>query len=323
MRGFILARVGQAAVVVVAVATLTFALTRLAPGDPFLAVDDQRMSAADIAALREQWGYDRPVWVQYGKWIGNFATGDLGWSHSRGRPVSDVLREAVPNTLLLTVPAAVFGLLIGVAFGTWKAVRHGSVLARAGDAATLAFVSIPDFIVAVAVLSVFGIELQWFPTSQMVDMVHHDSLSFPGRVGDIARHMVLPSGTLALIIATSVSRYHRAAMLGVLREDYLRTARAKGASEQRVILRHALRNALGPVIAIAGLLTPTLFAGAVFVEKVFAWPGMGLTVVDAVSGRDYALVQATVLMGTVLVVFSATLADVVAVLVNPRTRIDV
>lgn len=322
MRGFILARVGQAAVVVVAVATLTFALARLAPGDPFLAFDDQRLTETDRVALRAQWGYDRPLVAQYGTWLGNFATGDLGWSHSRGRPVSHVLREAVPNTLLLTVPAVVFGLVIGVALGTWQAVRRSHALVRATDAATLAFVSIPDFIVAVAVLSVVGIELQWLPTSGMVDVVHHDSLSLLGRAGDIARHMVLPSATLALIIAASVSRYHRAAMIGVLQEDYLRTARAKGAPERRVILQHALRNALGPVIAIAGLLAPTLFAGAVFVEKVFGWPGMGLTVVDAVAGRDYALVQATVLIGTVLVVVSAIVADIVAVLVNPRTRID-
>ena len=322
MRGFILARLAQAAVVIVAVATLTFALARLAPGDPFLAFDDPRLTEADRTALRADWGYDRPLYVQYGRWIGNLATGDLGWSHSRGRPVSEVLSAAVPNTLLLTFPAVLFGLLGGVAFGTWKAVRHGRFATRAADAATLAFVSIPDFIVAVAVLSIVGIELQWLPTSGMVDVVNHDAMSLFGRAGDIATHMILPAGTLALIIAAAVSRYHRAAMLGVLQSDHLRTARAKGASETRIIMRHALPNALGPVIAIAGLLAPAVFGGAVFVEKVFAWPGMGLIVVDAVTGRDYALVQATVLIGTVLVVVSSIVADIVAVMVNPRTRID-
>jgi peptide/nickel transport system permease protein len=322
VRGFILARLGQAVVVIAAVATLTFGLSRLAPGDPFLAFDDARLTEQERAAMRTDWGYDRPLVEQYGRWLGNLAAGDLGWSHSRSRPVSEVLAAAVPNTLLLTLPAVLLGLLGGVAFGTWKAVRHGRFTTRAADAFTLAFVSVPDFIVAVAVLSIAGIELNWFPTSGMIDVVNHDSMSIVGRMGDIATHMVLPVGTLAIIIAAAVSRYHRAAMLSVLQSDHLRTARAKGASERRVIMRHALPNALGPVIAIAGLLAPTVFGGAVFVEKVFGWPGMGLTVVDAVTGRDYALVQATVLIGTVLVVASAIVADIVAVMVNPRTRID-
>jgi ABC-type dipeptide/oligopeptide/nickel transport system permease component len=132
----------------------------------------------------------------------------------------------------------------------------------------------------------------------------------------------LPAATLAVLIAASVSRYQRTAMLGVMREDYLRTARAKGATARRVLLRHALRNALGPVIAIGGLLVPAVLAGAVFVEKVFAWPGMGLTIVHAVAGRDYALVQAIVLIGTVLVLVANTAADAIAAAVNPRTRLE-
>lgn len=322
MRGFLLARARQAVLVIIAVATITFALAHAAPGDPFWAIDDPQLGEAARAQLRAQWGYDQPVWSQYLRWLGNFATGDFGWSHSRGRPVVDVLRDAVPNTLLLMIPAVVLGVLAGVAFGTWQAARHGRRGARIADAAALALASVPDFLVALAALTLVSVTLGLAPVSGMVDPVHHDSLSWFGRVADVAAHLWLPAGTLATLIAVSVSRYQRTAVLGALREDYARTARAKGATERHVLVHHVLRNALGPVIAIGGLLVPSMVAGAVFVEKVFAWPGMGLTVVDAVAGRDYALVQAIVVISTVLVLVANTAADVVAAAVNPRTRLE-
>lgn len=322
MRGFLLARARQAALVIVAVVTITFVLAHAAPGDPFWAIEDPQMTAADRDRLREQWGYDAPILQQYGRWIANFAQGDFGWSHSRSQPVSAVLRDAIPNTLLLTVPAVILGVLAGMAFGTWQAVKRRTALARISDATTLALISIPDFVVALALLSLFAVHWQLAPVSGMVDAVYHDSLSTLGRIGDVLAHMALPGVTLALIVAAVVSRYQRAAVLGVLQEEYLRTAHAKGAPPGHIVLHHVLRNASGPVIAIAGLLVPTMFAGAVFVEKIFAWPGMGLTVVDAVAGRDYALVQAIVVIGTVIVLVANTLADVVAAAVNPRTRLE-
>ena len=322
MRGFLLARARQAALVLVAVVTLTFVLAHAAPGDPFWAIEDPQFSAAERDRLRSAWGYDLPVWKQYVTWLGNIATGDFGWSHSRGQPVAAVLRDAVPNTLLLMVPAVLIGMLAGVALGTWQAARHERAAARAADTATLILVSIPDFVVALLALSLFGLQWQLAPASGMVDPVFHDSMPALSRILDVASHLWLPAGTLAVLIAAAVSRYQRVAVLGVLHEPYIQTARAKGASERVTILRHAVPNALGPVIAIGGLLFPTMFAGAVFVEKIFAWPGMGLTIVDAVAGRDYALVQAIVVAGTVLVLAANTAADILASVVNPRTRLD-
>jgi peptide/nickel transport system permease protein len=322
VRGFLLARARQAALVLVAVVTLTFVLAHAAPGDPFWAIEDPQLSAAERDRLRTEWGYDLPVWKQYVTWLGNIATGDFGWSHSRGQPVAAVLRDAVPNTLLLMLPAVLLGMLAGIALGTWQAARHGRAASRAVDAATLTLASIPDFVVALVVLSLFALRWHLAPASGMVDPVFHDSMPALGRMLDVASHLWLPGCTLALLIAAAVSRYQRVAVLGVLHEPYIQTARAKGASDRVTILRHAVPNALGPVIAIGGLLFPTMFAGAVFVEKIFAWPGMGRTIVDAVAGRDYALVQAIVVAGTVLVLVANTAADIIASVVNPRTRLE-
>jgi peptide/nickel transport system permease protein len=319
---FIFVRARQAAIVIFAVVTLAFVLAHAAPGDPFWAIDDSQMAAAEQARLRAQWGYDQPVHIQYGRWLVNIARGDFGWSHSRNQFVSDVLLDVVPNTLLLMVPALVLGLLAGVALGTWQAARWGRVPARIADVATLTIVSVPDFIVAVVMLTVFAVQWRLAPLSGMTNAVMHASMSFFGRVGDVLAHLVLPALTLALLVAASVSRYQRSAMLGVLHADFLRTARATGASEMRVVLRHGLRNALGPVITIGGLLLPLMFAGTVFIERVFSWPGMGRTLVDAVAGRDYHLVQAVVLIGTTLVTVAGAASDIIAVIANPRTRLD-
>jgi peptide/nickel transport system permease protein len=315
---FALQRSGQTAVVVVLVVTISFTLAHLAPGDPFTSFDEPGTATVDRATLRAQWGYDLPVWRQYVRWVANFASGDFGWSHSRAQPVSAVLRDAVPNTLVLMLPAVCLGLLAGVALGTWQAARRGSLLERASGTATLTLISIPEFIVALTVLLVVAVRWQLAPVSGMVDPVRHDALSLTGRVRDVLAHLVLPGSTLAALIAASVSRYQRAAVLLVLPEDFLRTARAKGATLRRVLLRHALRNALGPVITIAGLLLPAVFGGTVFIERVFAWPGMGLTLVEAVAGRDYPLVQAIVLVGTTLVAAGGAAADVLAAAANPR-----
>jgi peptide/nickel transport system permease protein len=318
---FLLSRARQAAIVVVGVSTLVFVLARVAPGDPFTAFDDPLQTQDDRARLRATWGYDLPLWQQYGRWLGNFARGDFGWSHARSRPVADVLRDAVPNTLVLTVPAFVIGLLAGVALGTWQAARRGRQTERVASAATLTLISVPDFVVALGALTLFTIQWRLAPGSGMIDPIMHDSMSPIGRVGDVLAHLVLPCTTLIVLVAASVSRYQRAAVIGVMHEEFLRTARAKGASDLRVIARHAVRGSLGPVIAIAGLMLPALFGGAVFIETIFGWPGIGRALVEGVGSRDYALVQAAVVIGTILVVLAATLADIVAAMVNPRLRL--
>jgi peptide/nickel transport system permease protein len=323
VRRFVVARGAQALLVIALVATLAFALVHLAPGDPFGAnLDDPSNSAALHAQQMHRWGYDQPLPVQYVKWLGNVLRGEFGWSHSRNRPVTMVLRETIPRTLLLMGTALGFGVLAGLALGTWQASHRGTTAERVSGAITVATLSVPEFLVALAALSIPAARWHWFPVGGIVDPAMHDSMSAAGRALDVLRHLVLPAATLALVTAASVSRYHRSAMLAVLPEEYARTARAKGARELRVLMRHALPNALGPVITIVGLALPVMFGGAVFVESIFNWPGVGRMMVDAVTGNDYALVMAGVLMGTVLVALGSALADTLARLADPRVRIE-
>lgn len=322
MRRFLIARGAQAFVVVALVATLAFVLVHVAPGDPFgNSLDDPTNTTVLHAQQMHQWGYDQPLPVQYVKWLENLGRGEFGWSHSRNRRVAEVLSETVPRTLLLMGTALIAGVLAGVALGTWQAARRGSGAERATSALAIATLSIPEFLVALAALALPAARWHWFPVSGIVDPAMHDSMNAFGRAADVLRHLALPAATLALITAASVSRFHRTAMLAVLPEEYVRTARAKGAGEFTAVVSHALRNALGPLITIVGLLLPALFGGAVFVETIFSWPGIGRMMVDAVSGNDYPLVLAGVIVGSVLVAVGSALADVLAALANPRVRI--
>ena len=321
LRRFLLARSAQAAVVIAIVATLAFVLVHIAPGDPFAQnLEDPSNTASTHAQEMHRWGYDRPIAVQYVKWMGNLARGDFGWSHTRNRPVSQVMMQTIPRTLLLMGTALVTGLLAGLALGTWQAARQGTFAARASGVAAVAVLSIPEFLIALAALALPAAAWHWFPVSGIGDPALHDSMSALGRIGDTLRHLVLPAGTLALVTAAGVSRYHRAAMLAVLPEEFVRTARAKGAGEYAAVVRHALRNALGPFITILGLIVPALFGGAVFVETIFNWPGMGRMMFDAVHGNDYPLVLAGVLAGTVFVVIGNALADVLQAMADPRLQ---
>ncbi len=323
MRRFLLARGAQAVTVIAIVATLAFVLVHLAPGDPFASnLDDPSNSAELHAAQIHHWGYDQPLAVQYVKWVGNLARLQFGWSHSRGRWVTDVLRETIPRSMLLMGTAIVFGVFAGVALGTWQAPRRGSMAEKISGSLAIVTLSMPEFLVAIAALAIPAARWHWFPVSGIVNPAMHDSMNAAARAGDILLHLALPAGTLALLIAASVSRYQRMAMLAVLPDEFIRTARAKGAAEHDIVWRHALRNSLGPLTTIIGLLLPTLFSGAVFVETIFSWPGIGRMMVEAVGTVDYPLVLAGVLAGSVFVALGSALADVLAAFADPRVRID-
>ncbi len=322
MRRFLLARGAQALIVVALVATLAFVLVHLAPGDPFSQTFDDPAHSAELHAEQlHRWGYDQPLPVQYAKWLGNVARLEFGWSHSRNRPVTAVLRETVPRTLLLMGTALALGIAAGVGLGTWQAARHGTPAERATSAAALTLIAIPEFLVALAMLAIPAATWHWFPVSGIADPAGQDSMSALARIGDVARHLALPAGTLAALAAAAISRYHRTAMLAVLPEEFIRAARAKGAGEFAVIVRHALRNSLLPLVTIVGVLVPALFGGAVFVETIFSWPGVGRMMFDAVHGNDYPLVLAGVMVGSALVVLGSTVADLLAALVDPRVRL--
>lgn len=321
MRRLLAARAAQAVIVVAIVATIVFALTHLAPGDPFAtAIGTGELHPAQREALRAQYGFDKPIATQYVMYLRNVARGDFGWSFSRSRPVAAALATAVPNTLLLMGTALLFSLALGVAAGVLQAARRDSAVDRGSSAILLVFYSMPDFWLALMMMLAFAYALPLFPVSGMIDPVMHDYLGPWGRIIDRLRHLVLPATTLTLLITAAVARHQRAALLDASRADFTRTARAKGLSDRAVLVRHTLRNSIGTTITLVGLMFPALLGGAVLVETVFAWPGMGQLATSAITTRDYSLVTATAIIGAVMTVVGSALADVLTAVADPRLR---
>lgn len=320
MRRFVAVRLAQGVVVLLLVTTITFFLIHLAPGDPF-AEGDNRLTPALRAQLRSQFGYDRPLAEQYARYVVNVAHGNLGWSHSLRVPVSTALAVALPRTLLLMGVALVLSFAIGIAAATFE-VRHGGRPAgRVANGATLLVYSLPDFWLALMLLLAFAYWIPVLPAGGMTDVIMHDYMSPTAALMDYLRHLLLPALALTLVLGAMIARYQRSALLEVLPLDFVRTARAKGLDERAVVNRHALRNALLPMITLAGLALPTLVGGAVFVERVFAWPGMGWLVTQAVALRDYPLVVAAVVVGAAVVVAGSIVADVAYAWADPRIRV--
>jgi peptide/nickel transport system permease protein len=320
VRRYLAGRLLQALVVVLLVATASFFLAHLAPGGPF-ALEDPRVSEAIRAQWRAEFGLDRPVPEQFGRFLLGAVRGDLGYSLSRRAPVGELLAAAIPRTLLLMGVALAISIGAGVVLGVYQAVRRGRGAERLLSGVSLFFYSLPDFWLALVVLLAFSYWLPLFPAGGIVDATIHEYLGFWGRLWDRILHLVLPATTLALLTTAAVARYQRAAMLEVIELDFVRTARAKGLPERLVVGRHALRNALLPVITLIGLALPALVGGAVFVETVFSWPGMGRLAAEAIAGRDYPLITATVAVGGVTVTLGSLLADVLYAVADPRVRV--
>lgn len=321
MLRYIARRLGQAAVIVAIVATITFALIHLAPGDPFSAVmDNPNVSERVRATLRAQYGLDRPLPEQFVRYVGQLAHGELGWSFSHDRPVREVLATALPNTLLLMVIALVGSFALGILVALIQVARRGSATDHVISGVSLFFFSMPDFWLAILALLAFTYWLPIFPVGGAVDPVMHEYMGLGARIVDRLRHLALPALTLTVLAAPGVARYQRAALLDVLPADYIRTARLKGLSEREILRRHALRNALLPIISLLGLSFPALLTGAFFIEKIFAWPGMGLAVVNAIGTRDYPLVVGGVILGSIMVTLGSILADLLYAWADPRLR---
>ena len=319
MRRQLAARLLKSLIVVLIVTTVSFFLIRSAPGDPF-AYDGPNITPAIRAQWRAQYGYDRPVPEQFVRYITSVVHGQLGYSHSQRRPVSEVLAIALPRTLLLVGVSLVLSFGLGMILGVVQATRRGSRIDRAVSAILLFFYSLPDFWFAIMMLIAFTTWIPLFPSGGIVDPVMHEYMRpWPAFV-DRIRHLVLPAITLTLLVSAVIARYQRSAMLDVLPAEFIRTARAKGVSERRVVWRHALRTALTPVIALLGLLLPAVVGGSVFVETVFGWPGMGLLTADAVFNRDYDLLTASVVVGAVMVAVGNLLADLLHAAADPRLR---
>jgi peptide/nickel transport system permease protein len=314
-------RLGQAAVIVAIVAAITFALIHLAPGDPFSAVmDNPDVSETVRQTLRAQYGLDRPLPEQFVRYVNSLAHGQLGWSFSHERPVLEVLGSALPNTLLLMGVALVGSFTLGILIALIQVARRGSIIDHTLSGISLFFFSMPDFWLAILTLLTFTYWLPVFPVGGAVDPVMHEYMGLGGRFVDRLWHLALPALTLTLLASAVVARYQRAALLDVLPADYIRTARLKGLTEREILRRHALRNALLPIISLVGLSFPALLTGAFFVEKIFAWPGMGYAVMSAIGTRDYPLVVGGVIIGSIMVTLGSLLSDLLYAWADPRLR---
>ncbi len=307
------------------IVTLTFLLLHLAPGDPTTAYFNPNIPPDVIEQMRRNLGLDRPLPVQYLDWLRSFFTGHFGYSFSQHRPVSAVILDALPNTLLLSGISLVLIFVIGCAAGVVQAVRQYSAADQVLTLLGLAIYSVPGFwlgLMLILLVSSPAIS-SWLhlPISGMVS-IDHEYLGWWGRVADRARHLVLPVIALGLASAAGVARYMRGSMLEVVGQDYIRTARAKGLPERRVILGHALRNALLPIVSLFGLYLPLLFGGTVVIEVVFSWPGMGRLLYNAILARDYPVVMAATFLFGALVVLGNLVADLLYAAVDPRVRYE-
>lgn len=328
MLRYIVRRLLGAIPLVLGIATLIFILMNLAPGDPVLMFAQPGIDPSVLAQIRVNLGLDQPIHVRYVEWIGNLLQGDLGTSFQTSRPVLEIIRNLLPNTLLLSGCALALAFLLGIVIGTYQAVRQYSVADSVLSVVLLFFYSMPSFWLAlmlVLTMSLFARNLWewpiWFPSTGIMSV---DAVSM-GRVEYFLNrlwHLVLPTLSLALVLTAGIARYMRGSMLEVIRQDYVRTARAKGLSEFVVVFKHALRNALLPIITLVGLYLPYLISGTLFVELIFAWPGMGRALVNAVFTRDYPLVIGGALFFSTIVVLANLLADILYAAVDPRVRYD-
>jgi peptide/nickel transport system permease protein len=327
MGAFILKRLLGAIPLLLGIATIIFFVLNRAPGDPTAFYLNPNVPPEVIEQLRRNLGLDQPLYIQYFRWMSSFFRGDFGYSFAQSRPVGDVLFDALPNTLMLTGSALVLVFLIGILIGVVQAVRQYSLFDSVSSVTSLFFYSMPSFWLALMLMLVFSLKAhQWGwpialpPTG--ITSVDYEFMSGGEKIMDRIAHLILPVGTLTLALAAGVARYTRGAMLEVIRQDFIRTARAKGLPERTVIMKHALRNSMLPVITLLGLYLPFLFSGAVFVEVIFAWPGMGRVIVDAIFQRDYPLVMATSFLFAVIVVLGNLVADVLYAVADPRIRYD-
>jgi peptide/nickel transport system permease protein len=318
--GYLIRRLAAAALLLWLVLTTTFVLLRLVPGDAATTISDLPIPQPQREILIHAYGLDRPLPEQYVRWLGAVVLhGNLGISYAQLRPVRSVVAEALPATLLLAAAALLIEYGVGTALGVAAARRSGSVLDKAIRVATLLLYSQPLFWLGLMAILLFSDRLGWLPASHMFS-IGADEMGRGARLADLAKHLVLPAMTLGLAQAGAAARFVRAGLLEVLGRDYIRTARAKGLSERRVVWVHGMRAALVPIIQLLALSVPSLLSGAFITEVVFAWPGLGRITFNAILARDSPVLLATTGVSAILVVGSNLVADLLHAAVDPRVR---
>ncbi len=304
MRTYILRRLAQSALTLLGVSVLVFAILRVLPGDPARMLLPDGAPESAVAELNRQLGLREPLVVQYGLFLRSVARGDFGQSFQYRAPALRVVLERLPATVQLTLAAMLVTIAVGVSLGIFTAVRRGTGYDVAGTIVAVVGQSLPNFWLGIMLILLFGVALRWLPTSGFASW----------------SSLVLPAITLAAFPTALVARLTRSSMLEILNRDYIRTGRAKGLAEQSVVLRHALRNAAIPVLTVVGLQIGALLGGAVITESVFAWPGMGKLIVDAIFFRDFPVVQTVLILSATVFVAINLLVDLLYTVIDPRIR---
>ena len=316
MRRYLARRLLLLVPVLAGVSVVIFMVLHLSPGDPVEIMLGSQATQEDRARLRAELGLDQPLHVQYGRWLGHVARGDLGRSLWMKRPVLDEVLGRFKATLVLTGTALLLSSLAGVALGVASAIRPHSVLDRLSAVASLFGASMPTFWLGIVLMVIFALWLGWLPASGMY------AAYGGGDLRDLLAHLVLPAVTLAAASVTIIARLTRATMLETLGQDYIRTARAKGVVERAVVLRHGLKNALIPIVTVVGVQAGYLLGGAVLTETVFAWPGVGTLMVQGILARDFPLVQGCVLVVALSFVLVNLAVDLLYAWLDPRIRYE-
>lgn len=311
MVSFLIKRMGFALFTLFSVLTLVFVIVRILPGDPALVILGDQASPQSIAAVHHKLGLDQPIIIQYGQFMLRALQGDLGTSMITGRPISSEIMNVLPYTLELTIASLILGVLLGVPAGVWAAVRRNKPADLVLRLVSLIGLSLPAFVAAIILLMVFAINLHWLPV-----------ISSGGGDGlvDRLRQMALPTISLALIMMAYITRVTRSAMLEVLSQDFVRTARAKGASHHAVVWRHALGNCMIPITTVVGLYLGILIGNSVLTEIVFSRPGLGKLILNALTQRDYTLLQGMIVIYTLIVVAVNLLTDLTYGFLDPRVQ---
>lgn len=332
--GRLIERLAQLVLVLAGVSLIVFFMMELTPGDPVeIMIGDQHATAEQVEALRRDMGRDLPLHERFGKFVGNAVTGNFGLSFFHRRPVADVIAERLPATIELSLVALLLALAVSIPLGVLAAVKKNTILDRLATVGSLFGVSLPGFWFGILLLLAFAVNLRLLPVSgrigydvQIATVTHLlliDTL-LAGRLDlfrDALAHLLLPAITLGLPMAAILMRVTRTSMLEVLSQDYVTFAEAKGLSRRRVLLRHALKNALIPTVTVAAIETGSLLGGNMIVETVFGWPGLGRLVVESIFVRNYPLVQAAVLFYAVTYVALNFLADILYTVLNPRVKL--
>ncbi len=316
MLQYILRRLLQAIPMLIGISFAAFVLMRLAPGGPMaIYAQNPNMSEADMRRIEHILGLDQPVHIQYLKWAAGMATGNMGYSYRTGRSVGEVIRERVPATVQLMAFAYLIAIALGITTGIVSAIRRHSIFDYCATTGAMVGLSVPTFWFGLMVIIVFAAMLRWIPSGGIA------TLGAPFSLYDRFIHLIGPASVLGLWMTATWSRYTRSSVLEVIGQDYIRTARAKGLRSRTILLRHTLRNALIPLITLAGLEFRNLFGGALVTETVFSWPGIGRLYLDSLNYQDYSVILGLLLMTSVLVLVGSLLADIFYAVADPRIRL--